>query len=74
MEMGVKYKLHLYSENGKTGFYSIFPIKVKALHSMLLPQSLASLLILHAQCTFSTPLGAIFMKWMIITSADIHSE
>ena len=43
---------------------STFPIKIKTLHSILLPRSLNSLSILHSQCTFLTPKGA-FLFWLL---------
>ena len=42
-------------------WYSTFPIKIKMLHSILLPRSLNSLSILHSQCTFPTPKGAFYI-------------
>ena len=46
--------------NLRTGFY--FPIKIKALHSVLLPWSLDSVTILHSKCNFSTPWGSILVS------------
>ena len=48
------------NENDNWFLYNAFLIKIKALHSVLLPWSLASESILHSQCTFSTPWGALW--------------